>query len=48
MSPISDTLLTTLANGFGTLAVIGIIVYQFLEINVKRERERWAAELRAQ
>ncbi|EMS25999.1 oligosaccaryltransferase family protein [Rhodotorula toruloides NP11] len=37
MSPISDTLLTTLANGFGTLAVVGIVVYQFLEINAKRE-----------
>ncbi|KAK4331484.1 Epa4p [Rhodotorula toruloides] len=48
MSPISDTLLTMLANGFGTLAVVGIVVYQFLEINAKRERERLAAELRAQ
>ncbi|KAL7340430.1 hypothetical protein BJY59DRAFT_650081 [Rhodotorula toruloides] len=47
MSPISDTLLTTLANGFGTLAVVGIVVYQFLEINAKRERERLAAEMRA-
>ncbi|EGU12688.1 Epa4p [Rhodotorula toruloides ATCC 204091] len=47
MSPISDTLLTMLANGFGTLAVVGIVVYQFLEINAKRERERLAAELRA-
>ncbi|GAA5976384.1 hypothetical protein JCM10908_005480 [Rhodotorula pacifica] len=41
---ISDTLLTTLANTFGTLAVIGIVAYQFLEINAKRLREEQAAE----
>ena len=41
---ISDTLLTTLANTFGTLAVIGIVAYQFLEINAKRLREQQAAE----
>ncbi|GAA5950750.1 hypothetical protein JCM8115_004962 [Rhodotorula mucilaginosa] len=41
---ISDTLLTTLANTFGTLAVLGIVAYQFLEINAKRLREQRAAE----
>ncbi|GAA5891352.1 hypothetical protein JCM6882_004667 [Rhodosporidiobolus microsporus] len=40
MSPISDVLLSNLANTFGTLAVAGIVVYQFLEINAKREKER--------
>lgn len=44
---ISDTLLTTLANTFGTLAVIGIVAYQFLEINAKRLREQRAAEQQA-
>ncbi|GAA6000199.1 hypothetical protein JCM10207_007901 [Rhodosporidiobolus poonsookiae] len=44
MSPISDVLLSNLANTFGTLAVAGIVVFQFLEINAKRERERQAAQ----
>lgn len=44
---ISDTLLTTLANTFGTLAVLGIVAYQFLEINAKRLREQQAAEQQA-
>jgi hypothetical protein len=47
MSPISDVLLTNLANTFGTLAVVGIVAYQFLEINAKREAERKAAEQQA-
>lgn len=44
---ISDTLLTTLANTFGTLAVLGIVAYQFLEINAKRLREQRTAEQQA-
>lgn len=44
---ISDTLLTTLANTFGTLAVVGIVAYQFLEINAKRLREQRDRELAA-
>ncbi|GAA5862648.1 hypothetical protein JCM3774_001090 [Rhodotorula dairenensis] len=44
---ISDTLLSTLANTFGTLAVVGIVAYQFLEINAKRLREQRDAELSA-
>ncbi|GAA5855976.1 hypothetical protein JCM8547_000437 [Rhodosporidiobolus lusitaniae] len=47
MSPISDVLLTNLANTCGTLAVVGIVAYQFLEINAKREQERRAAEQQA-
>ncbi|GAA5998372.1 dolichyl-diphosphooligosaccharide--protein glycosyltransferase subunit 4 [Rhodotorula paludigena] len=42
VSVISDVLLTNLANTFGTLAVAGIVVYQFLEVNAKRENERIA------
>ncbi|BGP54274.1 hypothetical protein JCM8202v2_001851 [Rhodotorula sphaerocarpa] len=42
---ISDTLLTTVANTCGTLAVVGIVAYQFLEINAKRLREQQALEL---
>ncbi|GAA6043910.1 hypothetical protein JCM8097_004103 [Rhodosporidiobolus ruineniae] len=40
MAPISDLLLTNLANTFGTLAVVGIVVHQYLEINARREEER--------
>lgn len=31
--------LTNLSNSLGALAVIGIVVFQFVEINAKRERE---------
>ncbi|TNY18791.1 hypothetical protein DMC30DRAFT_418500 [Rhodotorula diobovata] len=44
MSPISDVLLSNLANTFGTLAVAGIVIFQFLEVNDKRERERLALD----
>lgn len=39
MSSISDTLLTSLSNSFGTLAVLLIVCYQFIEVNAKREAE---------
>jgi len=39
MSPISDMFLTNLANTFGSLAVLLIVLYQFLEVNAKRQRD---------
>lgn len=37
--PISDIFLTNLSNSLGAAAVILIVVYQFVEINAKREAE---------
>lgn len=39
MAIISDMALTGLANGLGALAVLLIVVYQFVEVNDKREKE---------
>ncbi|KAI5478485.1 oligosaccaryltransferase family protein [Pseudohyphozyma bogoriensis] len=39
MAPITDRLLTAIANSAGTVAVLLIVVYQFIEINAKRQRE---------
>ncbi|GAA6007693.1 hypothetical protein JCM11491_003927 [Sporobolomyces phaffii] len=39
MSPISDVFLTNLANTFGSLAVVLIVLYQFLEVNAKRQAQ---------
>lgn len=36
---ISDLFLTSLSNGLGALAVLLIILYQFLEVNAKRQAE---------
>ena len=38
-SPISDSFLTALANSLGLLAVFLIVVFQFVEVNAKREAE---------
>lgn len=39
MSPISDVFLTNLANTLGSLAVVFIVLYQFLEVNAKRQAQ---------
>ncbi|KAL8293639.1 hypothetical protein RQP46_000340 [Phenoliferia psychrophenolica] len=36
---ISDMFLTNLSNSLGALAVLGIVVFQWVEINTKREKE---------
>jgi hypothetical protein len=36
---ISDVFLTSLSNSLGALAVILIVVYQFVEVNAKRSKE---------
>lgn len=41
---ISDAFLTMFANTAGVLAVLLIIVYQFIEVNAKREKEIVAEE----
>lgn len=41
--PISDLFLTSLANGLGALAVLLIVVYQFVEVNAKRAAEAQSA-----
>lgn len=38
-SPISDSFLTALANSLGLLAVMLIVVFQFVEVNAKRQVE---------
>lgn len=40
---ISDVFLTSLSNSLGALAVILIVVYQFVEVNARREAEAKAA-----
>ncbi|SCV71113.1 BQ2448_2701 [Microbotryum intermedium] len=39
-SPISDTFLTSLSNTLGIVAVLLIVVFQFVEVNAKRQNER--------
>ena len=39
MAPITDLFLTNLANSLGAAAVLLIVVFQFVEISAKRERE---------
>lgn len=44
---ITDVFLTSLSNSLGALAVILIVVYQFVEVNAKRGAEADAAEVAA-